>query len=250
MQITPYLGLCEPVACLTHLVPALLVAAASRSLLALAGDDRRRRLMLGLFAGSVILQLAVSGLYHAYPHESSSRLLLQRLDHAAIWLITAGCFLPLQGFLLPGRLGRALRAAVIAFALVGALGQTVFFDLIPAWVGVLCYVGFGSIGTPIAVWLVVRRGLRYTAWFFAFGVLISSSALLELAEEPTVIPHVVEYHEVVHLLIVAGLACQWQFVRQLASEARAPAQDLAPAALETNDEELPVTASARLPGVA
>ena len=215
--MTPFWGMCEPFSAVSHLLGAALGVWAGAALWRRVGPDAR--LAVGAFVATAVFQLLVSGVYHVASHGTDARAVLQRLDHAAIWAVVAGCFLPIQHFLLPTRLGRALRAWVLGAAALGLAAQTVFFEAIPAWVGVLLYVAIGSVGTPIAVWLVATRGLRFTAPFFLFGVCVSSGALLELAEVPTVIAGVVEYHEVVHVLVLAGLALHAAFLARLAGEA-------------------------------
>lgn len=216
--MTPFWGMCEPFSAVSHLLGAALGAWAGGALWRRA-ETRGARVAVAAFAATAVFQLLVSGVYHVSSFGTDARVFLQRLDHAAIWVTVAGCFLPLQHYLLPGRFGRGLRAFVLVAATSGLVAQTVFFEAIPAWVGVLLYVAIGSVGTPIAIWLVATRGLRFTAWFFLCGVSVSSGALLELAEVPTVIPGVIEYHEVVHVLVLAGLAFHAVFIAKVAGAA-------------------------------
>lgn len=211
----------EPVAALTHLLGALVALGFAVPLLrGCAGDSKRRR-VLALFALSVFLQLAISGLYHWQALGTEARLILQRADHAAIWLVVVGCFLPIRYFLLPGRIGTALLVAISLVATFGLLVETALHDVIPSWIVVLLYVVFGSIGTPVALWQVATRGLRYTLTFFLCGVSFSAAAMIELVEEPTLIPGHVGYHEIVHVLVLAGFALHWAFVAKLLRESRA-----------------------------
>ena len=216
----------ELVSTLTHLGGALVALALTPWLLREGAGEARRQRVLGLFAAAVIVQLGVSGLYHWQALETPARRVLQRMDHAAIWLTVVGCFLPVRHYLLPGRFGRALEVTVVLCAVAGLLVETIFASLIPSWVVVLFYVMFGSIGTPVALWLVTKRGLRWTLPFFLCGISFSTGALLELSEEPTLWPGVIGYHEVVHVFVLAGLGLHGAFVVKLTREAvgGAPAQ--------------------------
>mgnify|MGYP002010255209 CR=1 FL=1 len=213
----------ELVSTLTHLGGALVALALTPWLLREGAGEARRQRVLGLFAAAVIVQLGVSGIYHWQAMDTAARRVLQRMDHAAIWLTVVGCFLPVRHFLLPGRFGRALEVTVVLCALAGLLIETLFANLIPSWVVVLFYVVFGSIGTPVAIWLVAKRGLRWTLPFFLCGISFSSGALLELIEEPTLWTGVIGYHEVVHVLVLAGLGLHGAFVVKLTREAKAGA---------------------------
>lgn len=208
----------EPVSTLTHLIGALVALALTPWLLREGAGEPRRQRVLGLFALAVIVQLGVSGIYHWQALETPARRVLQRMDHAAIWLTVVGCFLPVRHYLLQSRFGRALEVTVVLCALAGLAVETVFANLIPSWVVVLFYVVFGSIGTPVAIWLVAKRGLRWTLPFFLCGISFSSGALLELIEEPTLWPGVIGYHEVVHVCVLAGLGLHGLFVLKLTRE--------------------------------
>lgn len=208
----------QPVAALTHLVGAVVAACFVARLTRSGEPSRRQQRALAIFAGVVLLQLTVSGIYHWLPLGSAARTFFQRADHAAIWLTVFGCFLPVRHYLFAPRLGAILQVAVLVMALAGILLETALHALIPSWTVVLLYVVFGSVGTPVAIWLVATRGLRYTLPFFLCGVSFTFAALIELAGEPTLVPGWVEYHELVHVLVLFGFGFHWAFVAKLARE--------------------------------
>lgn len=207
----------EPVASGVHLVGALVACALTPALLRLAGESRRRRVSLGVFAASVVFLFTVSGVYHVFEMGTGTRSVLQRLDHAGIWLTTAGCATTLWYFFIRHlRAGTLFLAGVWIVALGGTLLKTVFFEVIPDRYGVLFFVAFGSLGIPVVIWLVASRGLYFVRWFFCCGVFLTVGALLEMIEEPTLLPGIVGYHELVHVFVMAGLFFQWAFVYGLA----------------------------------
>jgi hemolysin III len=211
----------EPVSAFTHLLGALVALVLAVRLLRAGRGPTRQEWALRIFVASVVVQLAVSGLYHSQALETPARLFLQRADHAAIWLAVLGCFLPVRYYLLPGRFGGALQILVVVAAVSGLLIETIFHALIPPWIVVLLYVSFGSIGTPVAIWLVATRGLRYTLPFFLCGISFSCGALIQLVGEPTLLPGVIGFHEIVHVCVLAGFFLHWTFVLQLTAEANA-----------------------------
>lgn len=210
----------EPVAAWTHLLGAFVALGFAVPLLRAGVGHSKRQRVLGLFALSVFLQLAISGIYHWQALGSQSRLILQRADHAAIWLVVVGCFLPIRHYLFSLRFGTGLLVLISLVASLGLLLETALHDVIPSWIVVLLYVVFGSIGTPVALWLVATRGLRYTLTFFLCGVSFSAAAMIELIEEPTLVEGLVGYHEIVHVLVLLGFAFHWAFVAKLTREAK------------------------------
>lgn len=220
--ITPFLCFTEPVASLTHLGGAIAALILLPFLLRAAQGERVLQISLGTFGLTVVGLLTVSGLYHLFPHDSAARILLRRMDHVGIWLVTAGCSTPIWYFYLrKTRIGTPLLVLVWASALASAVLKTIYLDALPPWAGVLLFVGFGAMGIPVVIWLVVKRGLYYTLPYFLCGVSLSIGALLEMIEEPTLIAGVVEYHEVVHVFVMAGLFFHWGFLTKVTVETRA-----------------------------
>ena len=68
-------------------------------------------------------QFAVSALYHRPRWGTRARLVMRRLDHAAIFMLIAGTYTPF-GLLLPDGAGRGLLVAVWIGALAGMVTAT------------------------------------------------------------------------------------------------------------------------------
>ena len=71
-----------------------------------------------VFGTSAILLYLASTLYHAVPHERVKQI-LQRLDHAAIYLLIAGTYTPIALGVLRGNWGWSLLGAIWSLALLG-----------------------------------------------------------------------------------------------------------------------------------
>jgi channel protein (hemolysin III family) len=219
----------EPVASFVHLGGAVVTCLLAKSLLRAGSGSRARQVSLGVFVGCLAMLLTVSGVYHVFSAGTVERTVLQRLDHAGIWIATAGCATTLWYFFLRHtRVGAVFLVGVWGVAGVGTFLKTVYFDVIPDRFGVLFFVAFGSLGIPVVLWLVGTRGLYYARWFFCCGVLLTLGALLEMIEAPTLVPGIVGYHELVHVFVMAGLFCHWTFVHGLALEEQSasPAADI------------------------
>ena len=157
MNVIALPGLAEPVAALSHLfAAALALAAAARLLRQVWGTGGGRVLAYGIFAGSAVALLGISGLYHALPLGSAARAFMQRMDHAAIFLLIAGSFTPLLLDNFHG-LERALLTIVVwVCALSGVALKVFFFHAIPQSAGLAMYLGLGG-----SVWSLEgsRRGV-------------------------------------------------------------------------------------------
>ncbi len=98
-----------------------------------------------VFGATLVLLYAASTLYHGIRHARAKRF-LQRLDHAAIFLLIAGTYTPLGLVSLRGGLGWTLLGLVWSLALLGITLQVV----VPAWARYL------SVPLPLAMgWLAV-----------------------------------------------------------------------------------------------
>ncbi|MBK9516639.1 MAG: hemolysin III family protein [Anaeromyxobacter sp.] len=145
-------------------------------------------------------QFAVSALYHRPRWGTRARLVMRRLDHAAIFMLIAGTYTPF-GLLLPDGAGRGLLVAVWIGALAGMV-LSVAWPLAPKWLMAVLTVGLGWMIVPMlpalhgaigagGLWLLGGGGVAYTV-----------GAVVYATRRPDPFPRVFGYHEVFHALVI------------------------------------------------
>ena len=102
-----------------------LIAIAALPVLVHAAAQRGRTadvVAASLFAGTMILLYGVSTLYHVLPR-GRGKVLLNRLDHASIFLFIAGSYMPFLLGVLHGAWGWSLFGVVWAAAALGVVSK-------------------------------------------------------------------------------------------------------------------------------
>ena len=214
-------GFSDPVSSLTHLAGAVVSGILGFSLIARGRGDAGRVFSLAVFAFSCVLLLSLSGIYHLLQHETVARGVLMRLDHAAIFILIAGSFTPVHVILLHDRWHRYLLPLIWLAAIAGLTLQSVYFDAMPDWLGLLMYLGLGWLGVISTVTLARRFGLRFILPLVWGGLAYTVGAAADHFHWPVPLPGVVGPHEVFHLAVLAGIAFHWAFIRRIASGANA-----------------------------
>jgi channel protein (hemolysin III family) len=219
-HLIPIPGFADPVSSISHLLVAGAFAFAAVPLLRSA-RGRGRTLALSIYVGSVVLLFSMSGVFHLLSPNTGGRMVLQRLDHASIFVLIAGTFTAVHGILFRGW----LCWGIIAFAwIVTATAiplKTVFFAEMPEWIGLALYLSFPWVGLLSGFLLWRRHGARYIATFLMGGIAFTVGAVLEFRRWPNPWPGVIHAHEVFHFFVIAGAACHWRFCFVIAREAAA-----------------------------
>lgn len=190
--------------CISHGL-AFLLAVASLPILtffAAQQGSTRNVVAASVFSATMILLYLVSALYHAMP-EGRAKALLNRLDHAAIYLFIAGSYTPFALGVLKGGWGWSLFATVWACAALGVTAKLLNRLRHPLWSTGL-YVAMGWLVLAALVPLIERMPTAGIAWLVAGGVAYTLGALVFLLD------HRIRYaHFVWHLFVIAGSACHF-----------------------------------------
>jgi channel protein (hemolysin III family) len=218
-KIIPIPGFSEPVSSLTHLIGAGVFAGLSFFLLRKGRGDSGRVFALGVFASSAVFLLAMSGVYHLLAPDGAGRVVLQRLDHDAIFVLIAGTFTPAHAILFKGRERWVPLCLIWAVAAAGITLKTIFFSSIAEWQGQAFYLAMGWLGTASAFMIWRRYGSSLVRPLFLGGVAYTVGVLMEFLRWPVLVPGVFESHELFHLAVLAGLGFHWQFVLRFAAGA-------------------------------
>jgi channel protein (hemolysin III family) len=212
-------GFSEPVSSLSHLAAAVVFAVLSVSLIARGRGEAQRIVALAVFAFSCVLLLSLSGVYHLLSPGTAGRSVLLRLDHAAIFVLIAGSFTPVHVILLRDRWQWHLLAWIWIAAIAGLVLKTVYFDAMPAWLGLLMYLGLGWLGLISTTALALRSGVRFVLPLVWGALAYTLGALVDFANWPVLVAGVVGPHEVFHLAVLAGISFHWAFIRSIAKGA-------------------------------
>ena len=156
-----------------------------------------------------LLLFANSGVYHIsnghFP--TSVTTVLQRFDHANIYLLIAGTYTPLSVALLDTRTAALVLGVVWGGAAVGIVTSLVW-PTSPRWLMTLLYILLGWVaiwflpqfwrsGGPAIVWLLVAGGVTYTV-----------GGIVYARKHPDPLPRWFGFHEVFHVCTAAAWACQ------------------------------------------
>ncbi|WP_425257066.1 PAQR family membrane homeostasis protein TrhA [Rubrivivax sp. RP6-9] len=155
-----------------------------------------------VFSLTAMLLYGASALYHALPRGRAKQV-LQRLDHAAIFVFIAGSYTPFVLGPLHGPWGWSLFAVVWTVAAVGVTAKVLNRLQHPLWSTGL-YVAMGWVALVAVVPMVERIAPAGLAWLVAGGVAYTVGALVFLLDNR------VRYaHGVWHLFVLAGSVCHF-----------------------------------------
>ncbi len=204
-------GFSEPFSSLSHLLASGVFLCLGIWLIVRGRGHSGRMLALGLFIFSSVFLLSMSGVFHLLS-QGVGRDVLQRLDHAGIFLLIAGTFTPVHAILFKGPWRWGMLLAIWGFAITGITLKSIFFNDFSEWLGLTFYLGLGWLGAISALLLYRRFGfgfikpLVYGALAYTFG------ALLEFTRGPELIPGVIGPHEIFHVAVLFGLGFHFAFI--------------------------------------
>src|SRR5439155_6561626 len=101
-ELYPLPGFHDPFSAISHLFGAVLFAWLGLLLLRRGRGDPLRVGFLGVYAFSCVLLFTMSGVYHQMVRGGTARLVMERLDHGAIFILIAGTLTAVHGLLFSG----------------------------------------------------------------------------------------------------------------------------------------------------
>lgn len=166
------------------------------------------RLVIAFYTLSIAALFGVSALYHRVPWSPRVRRAMQRLDHAVIFVAIGGTYTPVALFALSPWATKLVLALVWGGAAVGVFMRVRFTDASKAVVALpYLVVGWCLMAVVADAWhhlgvagflLLLVGGLAYTA-----------GALVFAFQRPDPWPATFGFHEVFHVLTVAGAALHY-----------------------------------------
>jgi hemolysin III len=187
---------------------AFFVSLASGTLLVLLAATTRASVAVAIYAASVSALFGVSALYHRVTWTAPARRRLRRLDHAMIFLLIAGTYTPVGLLVLEGTLATVVLAVVWGGAVAGIVLELAWTGA-PRWLGGTVYLALGWVAVVAMPQLFARLGVAGGLLIVAGGMVYSAGAAVYALRRPDPVPAVFGYHEVFHLLVIAGVAAHF-----------------------------------------
>jgi len=189
---------------------AALAATAGAAWLLLIADSPSEYVGGAIFSASLILLYGTSASYHRVSWRPAAGRLLRRLDHGMIFVLIAGTYTPLC-------LKISLAWGIPILSVVwGIAGAGVLLRLIwlggPRWLRVALYVVLGWVALVGTSELVQEFAPGLLVMLALGGVLYTVGGIVYAVRRPDPWPRVFGYHEVFHLLVVAGSAVHYSLI--------------------------------------
>lgn len=216
VEVTGLPGFREPVASFTHLLGAAVALAAAPSLWMRAKRHGANTWTIHLFWMACVTLLAISGTYHMFAPETTTREVMKRLDVAAIFFFIASTCTPLYVLLFKGIARWSMMIGVWGVAITGITLRMIYFNATNSWFGLAIFLSMGWMGAGASVVIWRRYGFDYLQKLVWGGLAYSIGAIGLGLNQPTLLPGVIGPHEVWHLWVLVGMACHWAFIWQVA----------------------------------
>ena len=173
------------------------------------------RVSVAVFGVCLVGLYTTSAVYHLGPWSMRARRILSRCDGAMIQLFIAGTFTPIAFHALHGPW--RVWSLVVAWA-VALVGATVAASPIeaPRWLGTLGYVAVGWLSVVPFVKIISALPWEGSSLIALGGLLYTVGAVIYARRRPDPFPEWFGYHEVFHLLVIAGSTAHylaiWRYV--------------------------------------
>jgi hemolysin III len=175
------------------------------------------RIATAIYALSLSAMYAASAAFHRLDWGPRAWRWMRRLDHSMIFVLIAGTYTPFSLLALDPPWSTVVLAVVWGGAAFGVTVRMVserlgivrhVLYIVLGWVGALVLPFAVHRLTAIQIGLMVGGGLCYTI-----------GAVLFWLHRPALVPQVFGYHEVWHVMVVAGSLCHYGLVLLLVLEA-------------------------------
>lgn len=158
---------------------------------------------LAVHVTMLVALLTTSAIYHRHCSTERARTFARRADHAAIFGLIAGSYVPLSLLAVPKAVGIPVLIGAWLVALAGArlkmrleLGQ----DRFHSWM----YAALGGSGVILLPWLISDAGLARVGWIVIGGLAYSAGGVALIRQRPNPWPGHFGFHEIWHAAVLVG----------------------------------------------
>jgi hemolysin III len=201
----------EPFCGLSHLLGAALSVAGLIVLLVVTSGRPWLVTGVAIYGASLVLLYVASALCHSVHCSVENGRRLDRLDHAAIFLLIAGTYTPLCLVTLRGPWGWTILAVEWTLAAIGIVLVTTR-GIRRQWPRVAVYLAMGWVAIAAVFPIITVFPAWAIFWMVAGGVIYTLGAIVYAADWPRLWPGRFGSHELWHVFVLAGSACHFVLI--------------------------------------
>ena len=156
-----------------------------------------------IFGVALLAMFVVSSLYHSVPWGAAWKARLQRIDHSMIFLLVAGTFTPVAIATIDGVLLAVLLSALWVTALAGIVLK-VSMPNVKTSLSVTLQLAMGWSALILMPWVLSRLGWGAVILIALGGLCYTAGTVIFMSKRPRLFPRTFSYHELFHVLVIAG----------------------------------------------
>lgn len=197
------------------------------------------KLLIGVifYAIGLLFSFSASGYFHGLQGSEVEKAFAQTLDHVGIHLFIAGTWTVFALVVLPFRLAMPILVTVWTLALFGS-GLRIGMGQVPVlWAtGIYLLMGWCALSCHKDLAKGLTRGELRKLW--VGGIVYSLGAIINATKSPNLIPGILGYHELFHLLVIGASLIHFLAVAELVWRTRLVKLEYNSASLGMPVEEL------------
>jgi len=205
-------GFTEPFSSLSHLLAAGVFLIIGIFMVMNGRGKTSNTVSLIVFIFSYVFLLSMSGVFHSLDNGGTGRMILQRLDHAGIFILIAGTFTPVHTILFRGIWQWGMLLLIWTIAITSITLKIIYFDSIEEWLGLTMFLGMGWVGAVSGILLYKRFGLNFIKPLLYGAAAYTIGAVMEFLRWPNLIPGYLGPHELFHIAVLFGIGYHFWFI--------------------------------------
>lgn len=209
-------GFNEPFNSISHLLGSVVFFILSFPLIKSCRGDISKLISVSVFSFAGVFTLLMSGVYHLLA-PGMGKIVLQRLDHSAIFILIVATMTPVHQILFKGIMRWGWIMMIWLIAVTSLTMKSIFFTSFPEWLGLTIYISLGWLGAVSGVILWYKRDIQFIKLLLAGGISYTAGAVLEFLQTPVLIRGVLGPHELFHIAVLIGLFSHWKFIYNITS---------------------------------
>ncbi len=197
----------------SHLLGAVASLAGYIVLLCNSSGSMTKIVLSSVYSLSAIFIFTCSSIYHGQKAGEDERNPWRRLDHIAIFFMIAGTYTPIGYIYMDGWWRWGIISAQWLLVILGFVFKLVYIHG-PRWMTTVIYVLMGWMVVVPLLWgpLLATMPLQSLLLLLAGGVAYTLGAVFYALKKPNPIPGVFGFHEIFHLLVIAGAVLHYMVI--------------------------------------